>query len=106
MMEMLNDAERSAMGAADAVKQLLDALRGHLKEVTSNTLAHVEVERDAATRLQGAAMEAANRGMRFINACMRMNEELQQLPHLNAQVKELSRKVDELESQLNRLLPR
>ncbi|CAI7780946.1 unnamed protein product [Closterium sp. NIES-53] len=54
-MEMLNDAERSAMGAADAVKQLLDALRGHLKEVTSNTLAHVEVERDAATRLQGAA---------------------------------------------------
>ncbi|CAI5969861.1 unnamed protein product [Closterium sp. NIES-65] len=71
MMEVLNDAERSAMGAADAVKQLLDALRGHLKEVTSNTVAHVEMERDTATRLQGAAMEAANRGMRFINACMR-----------------------------------
>ncbi|CAI5489374.1 unnamed protein product [Closterium sp. Naga37s-1] len=98
-MEVLNDAERSAMGAADAVKQLLDALRGHLKEVTSNTVAHVEVERDAATRLQGAAMEAANRGMRFINACMRMNEDLQQLPHLTAQVKELSRKVDEFDRQ-------
>ncbi|CAI5465385.1 unnamed protein product [Closterium sp. Yama58-4] len=75
MMEVLNDAERSAMSAADAVKQLLDTLTGHLKEVTSNTVAHVEAERDAATRLQGAgyacshllpfvaAMEAANRGM-------------------------------------------
>ncbi|CAI5534679.1 unnamed protein product [Closterium sp. Naga37s-1] len=53
-MEVLNEAERSAIGAADAVKELLDALRGHLKEVTSNTVAHVEVERDAASRLQGA----------------------------------------------------
>ncbi|GJP73365.1 hypothetical protein CLOP_g4090 [Closterium sp. NIES-67] len=106
MLEVLNDAERSALGAADAVNSLLDALRAHLKEVTSNTVAHVELERDASKQLQGAAMEAANRGMRFINACMRMNEEMQQLPQLTAQVKELGRKVDEFESQLNRLVPR
>ncbi|KAF5195108.1 hypothetical protein FRX31_015305, partial [Thalictrum thalictroides] len=72
--------------------------------VTSSSVDHMEFFSEAAGRIQESALDAANRGNRYINSCLRLNEEMKGVESLAMQLKILRRNVDALDSAVNKLV--
>uniref|UniRef100_M1AWY8 BLOC-1-related complex subunit 6 C-terminal helix domain-containing protein n=1 Tax=Solanum tuberosum TaxID=4113 RepID=M1AWY8_SOLTU len=73
-------------------------------QVTSTSVDHMICFGDAAGRVQECALDAATKGNRYINSCLRLNEEMKGIDNLATQLKIIRRNVDALDSAVNRLV--
>ncbi|XAR70291.1 hypothetical protein NMG60_11027098 [Bertholletia excelsa] len=96
--------ERDSVAIAGSFTSLFASLRLALSEVTSSSIDHMECLGDVAGRLQECVLDAATKGNRYINSCLRLNEEMKGIDNLARQLKFLKRNVDTLDSAVNRLL--
>ncbi|CAN4077720.1 unnamed protein product [Withania somnifera] len=92
------------MAIAQSYTLLFASLRSALSEVTSTSVDHMNCFGDAAGRVQECALDAATKGNRYINSCLRLNEEMKGIDNLATQLKMIRRNVDALDSAVNRLV--
>ncbi|KAI7989836.1 hypothetical protein LOK49_LG13G01151 [Camellia lanceoleosa] len=104
ILRVLEVVERDSVAIADSFTSLFASLRLALAEVTSTSVDHMQCFSDAAGQLQECALDAATRGNRYINSCLRLNEEIKGMDSLATQLKILRKNVDTLDSAVNRLL--
>ncbi|XP_054809265.1 uncharacterized protein LOC129311191 isoform X9 [Prosopis cineraria] len=96
--------ERDSLAIAESFVSLFDSLRLALSEVTGSSVDHMQCFCDATGRLQESVLEATTKGNRYINSCLRLNEEMKSINGLASQLKVLRRNVDSLDSAVNKLL--
>ncbi|XP_017441526.1 uncharacterized protein LOC108346960 [Vigna angularis] len=96
--------ERDSLAIAQSFTSLFASLRLALSESTATSLHHMQCFTDATGRLQESVLDAANKGNRYINSCLRLNEEMKTVDGLAAHLKTLRRHVDSLDSAVNKLL--
>ncbi|KAF5202200.1 hypothetical protein FRX31_008214 [Thalictrum thalictroides] len=104
IMKVLEIVERDSMAIAESYTSLFSSLRLALSQVTSSSVDHMQCFSDAAGRIQESALDAATRGNRYINSCLRLNEEMKGVENLAMQLKILRRNVDALDSAVNKLV--
>ncbi|KAI7988684.1 hypothetical protein LOK49_LG13G00998 [Camellia lanceoleosa] len=111
ILRALEVVERDSVAIADSFTSLFASLRLALSEggsnslqVTSTSVDHMQCFSDAAGRLQECALDAATKGNRYINSCLRLNEEVKGMDSLATQLKILRKNVDILDLAVNRLL--
>ncbi|RVW16343.1 hypothetical protein CK203_067708 [Vitis vinifera] len=80
IVEIVGDCERRIRVFDYWFAVLLDCL------VTSSSVDHMRCFNDAAGRLQESALDAATRGNRYINSCLRLNEEMKGVDGLAMQL--------------------
>lgn len=103
----LGDAvEDDARAVAKSLTALLASLKSALSEVTGSSLEHMRAENEAAGQVQDVAIDAATKGNRFINSCLRLNEEMKGMNGLATQLETLKQRVDQFEYLSMRYLPR
>jgi hypothetical protein len=102
----LEIVEKDACEVAGSLTSLLSSLRLALSQVTGSSVEHMRCYNDVAGQVQESALDATSKGNRFINACMRLNEEMKGMGSLAAQLKLLRRTADNLDSLVTRYLPR
>ncbi|KAF6175117.1 hypothetical protein GIB67_022798 [Kingdonia uniflora] len=86
IIKVMEIVERDSMAIAESYSSLFSSLRFALSEVTSSTVDHMSCFNDASGRLQESALEAATRGNRYINSCLRLNEEMKDIEGLAMQL--------------------
>ncbi|XP_052161356.1 uncharacterized protein LOC127778775 [Oryza glaberrima] len=96
--------ERDAAAISDSYASLFASLRVALANVTSTSAENMECLGDVVGRLQESALEASSKGNKYINSCLRLNEEMRGLESLAMQLKILRKNVDSLDLAVNQLL--
>ncbi|TYI91125.1 hypothetical protein E1A91_D03G169700v1 [Gossypium mustelinum] len=104
ILKAVEVVERDSRAIADSFSSLFASLRLALSEVTSGSVDHMRCFGDAAGRLQESALDAATKGNRYINSCLRLNEEMKGMESLATQLKVLRRNVDALDTAVNKLV--
>ncbi|KAK9265366.1 hypothetical protein L1049_003516 [Liquidambar formosana] len=104
IFKALQVVERDSVAIAESFTSLYASLRLALSEVTGSSVDHMRCFSDAAGRIQESTLDAATRGNRYINSCLRLNEEMKGMDSLAAHLKLLRRNVDTLDSAVNKLL--
>ncbi|KAJ8555764.1 hypothetical protein K7X08_013260 [Anisodus acutangulus] len=104
ILKAIEVVERDSMAIANSYTSLFASLRSTLSEVTSTSVDHMNCFGDAAGRVQECALDAATKGNRYINSCLRLNEEMNGIDNLATQLKIIRRNVDALDSAVNRLV--
>ncbi|KAH1115537.1 hypothetical protein J1N35_008915 [Gossypium stocksii] len=104
ILKAVEVVERDSRAIADSFSSLFVSLRLALSEVTSGSVDHMRCFGDAAGRLQESALDAATKGNRYINSCLRLNEEMKGMESLATQLKVLRRNVDALDTAVNKLV--
>ncbi|KAI3411334.1 uncharacterized protein J3R85_018122 [Psidium guajava] len=104
IVKALEVVERDSVAIAESFTSLFASLRVALSEVTSCSTDHMQCFNDAAGRLQESVLDAATKGNRYINSCLRLNEEMKGMESLATQLKILRRNVDALDSAVNKLV--
>ncbi|KAG8100047.1 hypothetical protein GUJ93_ZPchr0013g35752 [Zizania palustris] len=89
--------ERDAAAIADSYASLFASLRIALSNTTSTSAENMECLGDVVGRLQESALEASSKGNKYINSCLRLNEEMRGLDSLAMQLKILRKNVDTLD---------
>lgn len=105
-VKMVKKVEQDATAVSSSLTTLFASLQAALSEVTGSSIEHMRCHSEAAGLLQDASIDAANKGQRFINACLRLNEEMKSMGTLAAQLKTLRQVVDQFEYHASRSLPR
>ncbi|KAJ4954487.1 hypothetical protein NE237_011270 [Protea cynaroides] len=103
IMKALEVFEKDSTAIAESFTALFSSLRLALSEVTCSSVDHMRCFSDAAGRLQESVIEAATKGNRYINSCLRLNEEMRGIEGLAMQLKVLRINVDALDSAVNKL---
>ncbi|XP_066397748.1 uncharacterized protein [Miscanthus floridulus] len=78
--------ERDAAAIAESYASLFASLRVALSNVTSTSAENMECLGDVIGRLQESALEASSKGNKYINSCLRLNEEMRGLECLAMQL--------------------
>ncbi|KAE8673202.1 hypothetical protein F3Y22_tig00111806pilonHSYRG00010 [Hibiscus syriacus] len=104
ILKAVEVVESDSRAIADSFSSLFDSLRFALSEVTSGSVDHMRCFGDAVGRLQESALDAATKGNRYINSCLRLNEEMKGMDSLATQLKILRRNVDALDVAVNKLV--
>ncbi|PON62877.1 hypothetical protein PanWU01x14_135530 [Parasponia andersonii] len=104
ILRALEVVERDSVAISESFASLFASLRVALSGATSNSVDHMQCFSDAAGRLQESVLDAATKGNRYINSCLRLNEEMKGVDNLATQLKILRRNVDALDSAVNKLL--
>ncbi|WVZ65930.1 hypothetical protein U9M48_015216 [Paspalum notatum var. saurae] len=78
--------ERDATAIAESYASLFASLRVALSNVTSTSVENMECLGDVVGRLQESALEASSKGNKYINSCLRLNEEMRGLESLAMQL--------------------
>ncbi|XP_030507331.2 uncharacterized protein LOC115722299 [Cannabis sativa] len=104
ILKALEVVERDSIAISESFASLFASLRVALSGVTSNSVDHMHCLSDAAGRLQESVLDSATKGNRYINSCLRLNEEMNGVDNLATQLKILRRNVDVLDSAVNKLL--
>ncbi|XP_013624171.1 PREDICTED: uncharacterized protein LOC106330196 [Brassica oleracea var. oleracea] len=89
---------------AESFSSLFVSLQSTLSKATGSSVDHMTCFGDAAGRLQETALDASTKGNRYINSCLRLNEEIKGVDTLAAQLKHLGRNLDVLDTAVNKLL--
>ncbi|KAJ6825399.1 uncharacterized protein M6B38_375950 [Iris pallida] len=100
----LEIVERDSAAIADSYASLFSSLRLALSQVTSTSLENMECFNDIVGSVQESALDAATKGNRYINSCLRLNEELKGMESLSMQLKTLRKNVDTLALAVDKLL--
>ncbi|XP_039156840.1 uncharacterized protein LOC120287694 [Eucalyptus grandis] len=104
IVKALEVVERDSVAIAESFASLFASLRLALSEVTSCSTDHMQCFNDAAGRLQESVLDAATKGNRYINSCLRLNEEMKGMESLATQLRILRRNVDALDSAVNKVV--
>nr|AFK47729.1 unknown [Lotus japonicus] len=96
--------ERDSFAIAQSFTSLFASLRLALSQSTTTSLHHINSLTHASARLQESVLDAATKGNRYINSCLRLNEEMKNIDGLASQLKILRRHVDVLDSAVNKLV--
>ncbi|XP_026378919.1 uncharacterized protein LOC113273406 isoform X2 [Papaver somniferum] len=104
IFKALEIVEKDSMAIAETYVSLFSSLRLILSEVTSSSVDHMCCFSDAAGRVQESALDAATKGNRYINSCLRLNEEMKSIDSLALQLKILRKNVDTLDSAVTKLV--
>ncbi|KAK9147501.1 hypothetical protein Scep_006258 [Stephania cephalantha] len=104
ILRAMEVVERDSLAIAESYASLFSSLRFALSEVTSSSVDHMHCFSDATGRLQESALDAASRGNRFINSCLRLNQEMKGIETLAMHLKVLRQNVDALDSAVNKLV--
>ncbi|CAA6662647.1 unnamed protein product [Spirodela intermedia] len=104
ILRALEIVERDSAAIAESFVSLFSTLRAALSEVSSTSVEHMSCFNDVVGRLQESVLDAAAKGNRYMNSCLRLNEEMKGMESLAMQLKILRRNVDVLDSAVNRLL--
>ncbi|XP_019086019.1 PREDICTED: uncharacterized protein LOC104717975 [Camelina sativa] len=104
ILRTLATVEKDSQAIAESFASLFVSLRSTLSEATGSSVDHMSCFGDAAGRLQESALDAATKGNRYINSCLRLNEEIKGVENLAARLKHLRRNVDVLDTAVNKLL--
>lgn len=104
ILRALEVVERDSLAISESFASLFASLRVALSGITSNSVDHMQCFSEAAGRLQESVLDAATKGNRYINSCLRLNEEMKDIDNLATQLKILRRNVDVLDSAVNKLL--
>ncbi|XP_027081736.2 uncharacterized protein [Coffea arabica] len=104
VLKAVEVVERDSVAIAQSFASLFASLRLALSQVTRTSVDHMSCFSDAAGRLQESALDAATKGNRYINSCLRLNEEMKGIDNLASQLKILRRNVDALDSAVNRMV--
>ncbi|XP_070011675.1 uncharacterized protein LOC107820849 isoform X2 [Nicotiana tabacum] len=86
ILKAIQVVERDSMAIAESFTSLFASLRSTLSEVTSTSVDHMNCFGDAAGRVQECALDAATKGNRYINSCLRLNEEMKGIDNLATQL--------------------
>lgn len=86
ILKAVEVVERDSQAIADSFSSLFASLRLALSEVTSGSVDHMRCFGDATGRLQESALDAATKGNRYINSCLRLNEEMKGMESLATQL--------------------
>ncbi|GER33072.1 eukaryotic translation initiation factor 3A [Striga asiatica] len=86
MLKALEAVERDSIAIAESYSSLFASLRSSLSEATSSTVDHMNCFSDAAGRLQECVLDASTKGNRYINSCLRLNEEMKGIDALATQL--------------------
>ncbi|XP_028807159.1 uncharacterized protein LOC114761873 isoform X3 [Neltuma alba] len=78
--------ERDSLAIAESFVSLFASLRLALSEVTGSSVDHMQCFCDATGRLQESVLEATTKGNRYINSCLRLNEEMKSIDGLGSQL--------------------
>ncbi|XP_013583457.1 PREDICTED: uncharacterized protein LOC106292414 [Brassica oleracea var. oleracea] len=100
----LATVEEDSQAIAESFSSLFVSLRSTLSEATGSSVDHMTCFGDAAGRLQETALDASTKGNRYINSCLRLNEEIKGVDTLAARLKHLRRNMDVLDTAVNKLL--
>ncbi|KAG1355044.1 Monocopper oxidase-like protein SKS2 [Cocos nucifera] len=100
----LEVVERDSTAIAESFASLFSSLRLALSEGTSTSVENMQCFGEVVGRLQESALDAASKGNRYINSCLRLNEEMKSLETLSMQLKILRKNVDSLDMAVNQLL--
>ncbi|KAE9607697.1 hypothetical protein Lal_00014481 [Lupinus albus] len=104
IVKAIEVVERDSLAIAESFTSLFASLRLALSNSTTTTIDHMHCFADATGRLQESVLDAATKGNRYINSCLRLNEEMKNIDSLASQLKILRRHVDVLDSAVNKLL--
>ncbi|KAL3726111.1 hypothetical protein ACJRO7_031066 [Eucalyptus globulus] len=104
IVKALDVVERDSVAIAESFTSLFASLRLALSEVTSCSTDHMQCFNDAAGRLQESVLDAATKGNRYINSCLRLNEEMKGMESLATQLRILRRNVHALDSAVNKVV--
>nr|KYP65634.1 hypothetical protein KK1_011886 [Cajanus cajan] len=104
ILRAIEVVERDSLAIAQSYTSLFASLRLALSESTTTSLHHVHCFTDATGRLQESVLDAATKGNRYINSCLRLNEEMKSVDDLASQLKILRKHVDALDSAVNKIL--
>lgn len=100
----LEIVERDSVAIAESYASLFSSLRLALSEVTSISVENMQCFSDIVGSVQESALDAATKGNRYINSCLRLSEELKGIEDLALQLKTLRKNVDALDSAVDRLV--
>ncbi|XP_047970510.1 uncharacterized protein LOC125213809 [Salvia hispanica] len=104
ILKALEAVERDSAAIAESFSSLFSSLRQSLSQATGSTVEHMNCFSDAAGRLQECVLDASTKGNRYINSCLRLNEEMKDMDALATKLKILRRHVDALDSVVNRVV--
>ncbi|XP_058735979.1 uncharacterized protein LOC131608057 [Vicia villosa] len=104
ILKAIEVVERDSFAIAQSFTSVFEALRLSLSQSTDTSLHHIQCFTDAAGHLQESVLDAATKGNRYINSCLKLNEEMKSVDSLASQLKILRRHVDVLDSAVNKLL--
>ncbi|KAH7550263.1 hypothetical protein JRO89_XS13G0162500 [Xanthoceras sorbifolium] len=71
IVKALEVVERDSIAIAESFSSLFASLRLALSEATNSSVEHMQCFSDAAGRLQESVLDAATKGNRYINSCLR-----------------------------------
>ncbi|OAY75289.1 hypothetical protein ACMD2_24559 [Ananas comosus] len=71
IVNALEVLERDSAAIAESFSSLFSSLRLALSEVTSTSIDNMECFSDVVGRLQESALDAASKGNKYINSCLR-----------------------------------
>ncbi|KAH6804290.1 hypothetical protein C2S51_032537 [Perilla frutescens var. frutescens] len=82
ILKALDAVERDSAAIAESFSSLFSSLRLSLSQATGSTVEHMNCFSDAAGRLQECVLDASTKGNRYINSCLRLNEEMKDMDAL------------------------
>ncbi|XP_056854956.1 uncharacterized protein LOC130504357 isoform X2 [Raphanus sativus] len=86
ILRTLATVEKDSKAIAESFSSLFVSLRSTLSEATGSSVDHMTCFGDAAGRLQETALDASTKGNRYINSCLRLNEEIKGVETLAARL--------------------
>ncbi|KAF3335557.1 hypothetical protein FCM35_KLT20064 [Carex littledalei] len=104
IVKALETVERDSVAIAESFTSLFSSLQLSLSDATSTSIENMECFNEVIGRLQESALDAASKGNKYINSCLRLNEEMRGLETLAMQLKLVRKNVDTLDLAVTRLL--
>ncbi|KAJ0049145.1 hypothetical protein Pint_15158 [Pistacia integerrima] len=104
IVKALEVVERDSVAIAESFSSLFASLRLALSEITDTSVNHMQCFSDAAGRLQESVLDAATKGNRYINSCLRKEKlltiDIQMKTGMLCRLNEEMKGVDSLAAQL------
>ena len=102
----LQAIEQSAQFVASDVAQVLGGLQAGLQSLANNSLDHMAVYRDAAEHTRQSVSATVADGRKFIDMCASLDEQMQGVEAIAAQLGDVDRALTSLEAAFqNRMSP-
>ncbi|KAL5053005.1 hypothetical protein RYX36_033687 [Vicia faba] len=86
ILKAIEVVERDSLAIAQSFTSVFEALRLSLSQSTDASIHHIQCFSDAAGHLQESVLDAATKGNRYINSCLKLNEEMKGVDSLASQL--------------------
>ncbi|XP_070558423.1 dentin sialophosphoprotein-like isoform X1 [Ptychodera flava] len=96
---IISDLEKQATRVADNLDLMLGNLKGTLHNMSAISVGYMQTHRDSVDRM-GETVDSCVKSMySLIAKCEELNKNMQPVYHLSTQIKEIKRRLDQLEAQ-------